>query len=181
MLGVAECDERLVARQRPDVQVLGMMMHARRRTGVVAAGDPHVEAVVTGDPGRDDVTSEGEALRPPVGDAVEKGIRRRGAAVAIERGHQPVAALVAGHVVEPHDAVAVGCDAAGHHADGLVRDRPSVAACAIPRLHLPDAALVGRDRQTVGRVAGPRGEADLRRPEPSLPVVHEWPTLASAG
>ena len=76
VLGVAECDERLVARQRPDVQVLGMMMHARRRTGVVAAGDPHVEAVVTGDPGRDDVTSEGEALRPPVGDAVEKGIRR---------------------------------------------------------------------------------------------------------
>jgi hypothetical protein len=64
---------------------------------------------------------------------------QRQVVAAGERLQPPLADLIALGVVEPHHALAVGCDRAGHHTGRVPGDLPLRAAGAVPGVHLPGA------------------------------------------
>jgi hypothetical protein len=176
VLAVLDRDERLVGVQSGElVAAASHGVAAAEEDGFRAPEKPsrrpvgldpvQGEAVAARDGGDGAPEARRQALVPADRQALGEGLR----VAALERGDHPRPRLVAGRVAMPEDPLAVGADVPGNEPNGLVRDLAALTGRAVPAVELVDPALRGGVDEAIGRVAGPRREADDRGTEAALP------------
>jgi hypothetical protein len=132
-----------------------------------ASGERDVdrEAVAVADPGGDNSRRLREALAPAVWHPFQERLRL----AFVEGLDEPAARLVAGLVLEPEHTFAVERRRSVGQADRVVGDLAAFARSQVPGVYLPDAGLVRRVDDAVGRGRRPLGERRLGRAEALLP------------